>query len=1081
MKRKLLFGFVALGLILVYVGAAMAGTTGKLNGVVKDQKGAPLPGATVLIEGTKQGAVADANGYYVIINVSPGTYRLAASLIGYDKVTKSTVGVIADQTTTQDFALKETAVQMAEVTVIAERPLVEPDKTTSKYTVTREQTEQLLSAARNTQDLLTLQPGVAVDGSNRIRGGNTNYAYGEDISYVVDGIRMNYNDGRGYAGRTRSVNRGAIQELSVLTGVTPAEFGNAQGGVVQIITKDGENKVHGWGEFRYQPASKQHWGANVYDAPELQGRTKWNDNKWLNERWPSLNVNDPTVQALAGELIHQRTDYTKQNGWEGEANLSGPIGDKASFVATLKHSRLPGVYPGPEMMGFRDDNSNFVAAASDNIQGSGSLTFKPSQNVKVKLGGMYQWWKVWNDGNTGIGVSGLARVGGIVGVVRGTGQNLFLPEHWSAAGRQVFKEELQYVAITHTVSPRTFYEVRLSRSRSQLDTMDADRATSLNNLDQSQWFNIGRTATRWSKTDRQRYGVRVDISSQVSKGHFMKGGVELDYRSIWMLSLVNDSPDNRGLLVLGNNNQIEKPAHPFFINAYAQDKMEFQGMIVNLGVRMDAFNPNARTFSSGTFRGAPMFRTYTRARDWAYQDGSIWTVDSPWHVNFSPRVGVSHPITSRSQIRFSSGVFLQFADLWYYLGEEYYSVSQGKDNDFNNNGRIDEAEKFNAMRTAYSGQVGSPLVRPAKTTAFEVGMDWNFVSDYTAALTAYYKSEVEQFTWYPNESWQGAADLNIAYSRVLDNGMHGDTRGVELSLRKNFSHYFSFSVSYNYQWAMWTTGKLGNVVRYGGMMDSLNLAKMAKTISFTDAATGAQVPQYWVEFTIDPATGREVPKLMDDAAIKKYGEIAQRGWNSYLRSYGKMEENRREIFGSGISDGLKKAEGPAGEAGVYIMSAGYTTNFPSPKSGDRRNFGSMSFLMSLPDNFKFGPAFVGNLLSNTRMTLITRLETGGIFGYNPPQGGTSYYRSVPMDSRTDLALEKVFHSKGRVQPTVFVDIRNLFNQQDRYSPTNASDWTYYGIQGPRPDDQNYQKYGDARDRTYTPGPRQVQIGLRMNW
>jgi hypothetical protein len=115
------------------------------------------------------------------------------------------------------------------------------------------------------------------------------------------------------------------------------------------------------------------------------------------------------------------------------------------------------------------------------------------------------------------------------------------------------------------------------------------------------------------------------------------------------------------------------------------------------------------------------------------------------------------------------------------------------------------------------------------------------------------------------------------------------------------------------------------------------------------------------------------------------------------------------------------------------------------------------------------------------MTLITRLETGTSFGYAPPQGGTSYYRSRPMDSRTDLALEKVLHPKGRVQPTLFLDIRNLFNQHDRDYPTNPSDYTYYGIETPRPDDANYQKYGDSRDRNYTPGPRQVQIGLRMNW
>ena len=55
---------------------------------------------------------------------------------------------------------------------------------------------------------------------------------------------------------------------------------------------------------------------------------------------------------------------------------------------------------------------------------------------------------------------------------------------------------------------------------------------------------------------------------------------------------------------------------------------------------------------------------------------------------------------------------------------------------------------------------------PAKTTAFEVGADWNFVSDYTIALTAYYRSEVEQFTHYPNETWQGPRISRIRYSRT---------------------------------------------------------------------------------------------------------------------------------------------------------------------------------------------------------------------------------------------------------------------------------------------------------------------------
>ena len=98
MTRRLpFFSLAILTLALLCPGAAQAGTTGKVHGYVKDQKGAPLPGANVVLEEIKQGAVTDAKGYYVIINIFPGVYTLTASLIGYNSVSKSPIIVIADQ------------------------------------------------------------------------------------------------------------------------------------------------------------------------------------------------------------------------------------------------------------------------------------------------------------------------------------------------------------------------------------------------------------------------------------------------------------------------------------------------------------------------------------------------------------------------------------------------------------------------------------------------------------------------------------------------------------------------------------------------------------------------------------------------------------------------------------------------------------------------------------------------------------------------------------------------------------------------------------------------------------------------
>lgn len=1078
MKHRLsFFNLLAVGAFLLAGAGDSWAQHGKVNGVVRDASGDPLPGANVVVKGVQRGAVTDADGYYAIIQVDPGRVTLTGSLVGYETVQVQDVLVIADQTIAVNFTLKEAAVELGELVVIADRPLVEPDKTTSKYTVTLEETERILSLVRNTAEILQLQPGVSVDGSNRLRGsrvGNTaEVPWGSDVAYMVDGVRMNYNDGRGAGGQFRTVNRGAIQELSVLTGVTPAEFGNAQAGVVQIVTKEGGSQYNGWAEYRYEPAGKKHWGENVYDSPQHQDKMQWDNPTWLTERRPDVS-DDPMLKEQVGEPLHTREDYTEVGGWDAEANVSGPIGTNVSFVVTAKHSRLANPFPGSKQTGFYNDTNTFIPTGPDNLSLSGSFTFRPTQNLKLKLGGLYQGYEFWSNG---VSDPWIRTADSIPGVHRGlgdSGRDLFLPANWSAAGKRRDREELQYLVVTHTISPKTFYEVRLSRSRSKTDTIGVYQATSANNKGDANWFNVGRTAARWKVADRNRLGIKVDLTSQVTKGHLIKAGIEVMRRDIAMTIIANSSPADRHLMFVADQGQLGEGVNPYSINTYVQDKMEFEGMIVNLGLRMDAFNPNTRRITHGGFRGSEMLRTYTRARDYAYHDGSIWSTNAPWHVVFSPRIGISHPITERAQFRFSSGVYLQWADLWFYFGEDFWVAGKAEDRDINGNGRIDETERYNNLETTYSGRNGSHLLRPAKTTAFEVGADWNFVSNYTAAITAYYRSEVEQFTWYPNEDWRGPRVTHLRYSRTLDNGAYGDTRGVELALRKQFSDNFSFNLSYNYQWASFTTGKRGNVVRRA-YMDENGVRRGAVNVAYTHPDLGVPVPDVWVEWDAHPS-GSEVPRMMSQEDIDFYAERANDRFeaNSESLAYG-------NTLGTGEWDGPRSAEGVPEDKGVYIITGGYSQLFLKPRSGDRRQYGSASMLASFPSDFNRGGAIVSAVLRNMRINLVTRIETGGLFRYSPPEGGVRPYRELAMDSRTDLALERTFAITSRIQTSVFLDVRNLFNQKDRTSPTNRNDYTYYGVDGPRPTDSTYLQYGDVRDRTYAHTPRLTQVGVRFNW
>ena len=124
--------------------AATAGTTGKIAGYVTDAAtGEPLPGVQVYIEETMQGTTTGADGYYVIINVKPGSYTLVFKFVGYADVRVQNVRVEVDKTTTIDVRMQETVIQGQEVVVVAERPIVQMDRTTTTAFVGEEELQAL--------------------------------------------------------------------------------------------------------------------------------------------------------------------------------------------------------------------------------------------------------------------------------------------------------------------------------------------------------------------------------------------------------------------------------------------------------------------------------------------------------------------------------------------------------------------------------------------------------------------------------------------------------------------------------------------------------------------------------------------------------------------------------------------------------------------------------------------------------------------------------------------------------------------------------------------------------------------------
>ncbi len=114
------------------------GATGKIEGRVRDQAGAPIANAQVFIVGTTFQTQTSPAGYWFLNNVPAGTVTLQAGFIGYKSTQVTNVVVLGGQTITQDVALEATPFEVEELTVTAaEVPLVPRDQVTTKHRLGR--------------------------------------------------------------------------------------------------------------------------------------------------------------------------------------------------------------------------------------------------------------------------------------------------------------------------------------------------------------------------------------------------------------------------------------------------------------------------------------------------------------------------------------------------------------------------------------------------------------------------------------------------------------------------------------------------------------------------------------------------------------------------------------------------------------------------------------------------------------------------------------------------------------------------------------------------------------------------------
>ena len=748
------YKFFIVTIIFLATTFAAHAQVGKIDGrVISAETGNPIPGANVLIEGTTMGAAADMDGRFSILNVRPGTYTVRASAIGYQTMVMQEVRVSIDLTTDLKFELPETVLELGEeVVVVAERPLVQRDLTATTAVVTGDLI-QALPVTEFTQ-VLELQAGWV---NGHLRGGRSG-----EVAYWIDGMPVtDVFDGS----MVVEVNRESIEEMQLISGAFNAEYGQAMSGVVNIVTRDGSNTMRG--------------NVSTYTGDYTLG----NDNIFRGPR----NYNVSNIQNFEG-------------------NLSGPIvKDKLFFDVNLRYIQFGGWLYGQRIFtpaNITDNrpvrvedwnlsinpeeglgDSTWVSMnPSEKTYGQLKLTYRITPSFRVSYSMIYDnvWFRQFDF------------------------MNLYNPDGDLDRFTLGFTNMLQ---LNHTLSSKTYYTLGVSHFQKDyehyaFEDVHDPRYVHPRLFSQQPPFSFRTGGVNLHRFNRNTETIvgRFDITSQITRSHQIKTGIEIRYHDLFFRDVTLrpiDADQNRDPRADGDPFiQTVVPSresfmfdeyrkNPVEMAWYIQDKMEFDNMVVNIGVRLDYFMPEGVVLADPSDPNIynplrPENQDEVVAPGGTLQDAvearrQYWYKEASNKFQISPRLGVAFPITDRAKVHFSYGHFFQIPNFNLLYQNPEFKLGTG---------------------TGNVGLVGNSDLKPEQTISGEIGVQQQLSDHIGVELTGFFR-DIRNLTGTRADEitlFGGAG----TYSQ-FKNSDFGFVRGVILRFEKRFAHGWAATVDYTYQ------------------------------------------------------------------------------------------------------------------------------------------------------------------------------------------------------------------------------------------------------------------------------------------
>ena len=356
---------------LVFFASFAFAQTGTLKGIVNDvMTGEPIPFANVVLEkGGNQyaGTTTDFDGKYTIKPIEPGNYSVKATFVGYQTVEITGVIISANKITFQDVQLQE-GVALGEIKIIEyKKPLLDQDNLSGETKTAEEivalPTRSVASVASTTAGIYQKDEGDAVN----MRGSRENAT-----AYYVDGIKV-----RGALGVPTS----GIEQITVVTGGLPAQYGDATGGIIAVTTKGPSNKFFGGIELESSSLfDKYNYNLLGFglSGPILKKRNS-----------DGTKGSSILGYFLSGEYRNvDDTDPSAIGRWKVKDNVLKGLQENPFRIAP---NATAGFLSESDFL-TEDDFENVQAKLNSNEQRfniSGKLDFKPTNTTFLSLGGVF--------------------------------------------------------------------------------------------------------------------------------------------------------------------------------------------------------------------------------------------------------------------------------------------------------------------------------------------------------------------------------------------------------------------------------------------------------------------------------------------------------------------------------------------------------------------------------------------------------------------------------------------------------------------------------------------------------------------